>query len=600
MDTPETAPLKELAMRPIAVTLVLVVFTLLSPPVAYAVKIPVGDIAIDPNPVLDPGREPLQFRRGDVRADGNIALSDAITLLRHLFFGDPATLPCADAADTDDDGILTIGDAVAILSHLYSGSKQIRGPVVACGADPTNDFLGCDSFPACIADPAPSDAEKRLDMAYHYAPVHHQDASDSGYRYDMLARIDFNGNWDMASKWEAAATMGVPAAHVYYSVVSTATHWYLVYAFYHPRDWTNESFDQEHENDMEGLLLVVFRDGSRYGKLEAAVTVAHLDFYSYTPGPTHLSAGAEDLDGNLGLIDGSHPLTYQEAKGHGVYAYGGSHTEDGDGIWYYPSLPYLGHEEATRPALPTPQSGDTNPKAHYKLLDIFEAGGLWDRRENAETFHSFGSFRGDDGGECGDGVTVTCSENSPHPPWGWDDVNDGPVFAGELAFDPAHLVGRYFHVTTAFARDYERNPYAVEIVLEELTVLSNQDPSGDRSDPYFNLYFGDGVGEETHGGYGDGIVDGDSGAQVSWVLWDPPMSTRINLATAMPRNRFYTIKSTVPTFRIRVMDWDNGSGDEWLMSPAQPYAEERTSGSFTYEFGRSRLKVRLTDAPGGR
>jgi hypothetical protein len=70
----------------------------------------------------------------------------------------------------------------------------------------------------------------------------------------------------------------------------------------------------------------------------------------------------------------------------------------------------------------------------------------------------------------------------------------------------------------------------------------------------------------------------------------------------MPRNRFYTIKAVgseqVPTFQIRVMDWDSGSGDEWLMSPASFHSEYGTNGTFIYDFGRSRLQVRLTDAPG--
>ena len=565
-----------------------------------------GDIFLPPGGGVKELPPEVTFRRGDTRADGNVQLSDAVTLLQHLFFGSPATLACADAADADDNGVLTIGDASTILGFLFTSGRPLPAPFSACGGDPTGDSLGCQSFAGCTSapPPPPSDAQIRLDLAYHYAPVHYQDASDAGYTYDMISRIDFNGNWDMASKWEATAGMGSPLAHVYYSVVSTATHWYIIYAFYHPRDWTNESFDDEHENDMEGMLLAVYRDGTAHGKLEAAVTAAHTDFYSYTSALTHFSGNAETIDGSLNVIDGSHPLTFQEAKGHGFYAYGGSHVEDGDGFWYYPSLPYQGNENATRPALPTSHGGDANPKAYYKLIDIFEAGGLWDRRGDVATFDRFGFFRGNSGGGCGNGATVTCSDNAANSPWGWDDGDDGPVFAGEMTFDPAHLVGRYFRTSTAFSPYYEHNPYAIEIELEELMVLSNQDPSGDRSDPYFRFHFGDGRGSDSHDGYEDGIIDGDSGAQLSWVLQNPPMSTWINLASAMPRNRFYTIKTvgstTIPTFRISVLDWDGNSGDEYLMSPENHYHEYRTDGVFTYDFGRSQLKVRLTEAPGGR
>jgi hypothetical protein len=33
-------------------------------------------------------------------------------------------------------------------------------------------------------------------------------------------------------------------------------HWYILYAFFHPQDWTDTPFDQEHENDLEGLLVI--------------------------------------------------------------------------------------------------------------------------------------------------------------------------------------------------------------------------------------------------------------------------------------------------------------------------------------------------------
>jgi hypothetical protein len=436
-----------------------------------------------------------------------------------------------------------------------------------------------------------------LALAYRYAPVHYQDADSDKYRSDMLARIDFDGDWTMTNNWEAAAAWTTnPQAYVYYSVVSTTTHWYVLYAFYHPQDWTDTPFDQEHENDLEGMIAVVYRDGTQYGRLEGVVTVAHTDHWSYTPAGSHFTAGAESVDGTLAIRDGSHPLTFQEAKGHGLYAYGGGHVEDGDGIWYYPSLPYLGSESATTPATPTPASGDANPVAYYRLLDVFATGGLWSRRFDATTFASFGTFRGDTGGGCGSG-TASCATNSANAPWGWDDGDDGPVFAGELAYDPAHLVSDYFRTTTGFARDYDCNPYAVEITLDQLYVASNQDGGTDRSDPYFNLFMSDGKGRDTQSGYGDGVVDGDSGAQVSWIWWDPPMFQWLALGPVMPRNRFYTIKTALPTFRIRVMDWDADSGDEWLMSPASYFSENATSGSFTYNFSRSSLKVTLVSAP---
>jgi hypothetical protein len=438
-------------------------------------------------------------------------------------------------------------------------------------------------------------ATTNRDLAWRYAPVHHQDADSSSYRSDMLTRIDFDGDWLMSDNWEAAAALtSNPLPYVYYSVTSTPTHWYILYAFYHPQDWSDTAFETEHENDLEGLLVIVYRDGTQYGLLEGAVTVAHSDHYSYTAGGTRLSANHEGIDGSLQL-SGGRPRTFQEAKGHGLYAYGGTHVQDGDGIWYYPSKPYLGYETATAPA--TPSSTQGQPSAYYQLIDIFETGGLWAHRFDSNTFSKFGTFRGDTGGGCGaDGPS--CSSNAANAPWGWDDKDDGPVFPGELTFDPAHLVGRYFKTSTSFSRDYDCNPYAVEITLNSLYIASNQDGSGDLSDPYFNLFFSDGKGADTHEGFADGIVDGDSGAQVSWVWQNPSMYTWHSLAGRMPRNRFYTIKTQAPTFRLRVMDWDSDSADEWLMSSGTYFSESATSGSFTYDFGRSRLSVTLVNAPG--
>jgi hypothetical protein len=71
----------------------------------------------------------------------------------------------------------------------------------------------------------------------------------------------------------------------------------------------------------------------------------------------------------------------------------------------------------------------------------------------------------------------------------------------------------------------------------------------------------------------------------------------VALGPAMPRNRFCTVKTSLTTFRNRVMDWDADSGNEWLMSPSSYYPENATSGTFTYDFSRSSLKVTRVNAP---
>src|SRR5437867_4297113 len=168
-------------------------------------------------------------------------------------------------------------------------------------------------------------------------------ASRSPFRMEKMS-ITWSCSWRMASdNWENLTKFPL-AAHAYYSVVETCTHWFISYGFFHPRDWADSALDQEHENDMEGLLTIVRKDGTPYGRLEGMITVYHLDFFSYTPPSSPLRNGHENIDGTLRLqqYDGAwRPLTVQQAKGHGLKAF--PYTSDfhgnpnEDGIIYFPS-----------------------------------------------------------------------------------------------------------------------------------------------------------------------------------------------------------------------------------------------------------------------
>jgi|GEM_PF-502610 len=76
-----------------------------------------------------------------------IDISDAISLLGHLFLGGPAP-PCRDAADANDDGAVDISDAIKILAHLFGGGAAdvtLLQPWPEPGIDPTEDPLGCET-----------------------------------------------------------------------------------------------------------------------------------------------------------------------------------------------------------------------------------------------------------------------------------------------------------------------------------------------------------------------------------------------------------------------------------------------------------------------
>lgn len=322
-------------------------------------------------------------------------------------------------------------------------------PISACSFEVGDEDLGS-TAEALSA----SSAADRQQLALRWAPIHHQDVDQTGSHAlggaaDYIARYDFDGDLDGRNNWDRAGNAAYPlSAHGYYSVVETSTHWYIVYLFFHPRDWTDSFFDTEHENDAEGVLLSVLRDGTTYGALQAAVTVAHTDFFSFTPSGSAWKSGAESIDGTLQLASFGgvlHPVTAQQAKGHGLKARP-YYDIDGDGVVYYPSL--------TTAEVP---SGPNDREVSYKLVDIFAAGGMWDQRGNTALFASFGAFAGDKTGGCGSGA-IGCNTNSANAPWGWDDSNDGPA-RGALASDPAALVSNYFKIPEAVSRDYTFNPY---------------------------------------------------------------------------------------------------------------------------------------------
>ncbi|GAA4437897.1 hypothetical protein GCM10023148_44840 [Actinokineospora soli] len=278
------------------------------------------------------------------------------------------------------------------------------------------------------------------DLAARWAPIHYQDTDSSDYDADYVTAVDFDGEWSTIDNWEAQDdSLSRLTGAAYYSVVETSTHWFIGYSFYHPRDW--EDFSDPfslytHENDLEGMVLTVRRDGSTYGRLEAMVTVAHSDFYSYVPSGSTFTSGRENVDGTLVLQNGR-PTTRQEAKGHGLYGWNGAEFPGGDGVVYFPT----GTGEV-------PSSGNDR-SVGYRLVNAFDAGGMWARRNDSATFASWGTFRGDNG-----------KDNAANAPWGWDDGNDGSdIPRGMLASDPAYLVAQYFAGEGAFSLTYTRNGF---------------------------------------------------------------------------------------------------------------------------------------------
>jgi hypothetical protein len=83
------------------------------------------------------------FVRGDANGDGEIDLTDPISILGFLFKGGPSP-GCLDAADANDDGTVNIADPIALLQSLFLDGRPLPPPTIGSpDRDPTADRLDC-------------------------------------------------------------------------------------------------------------------------------------------------------------------------------------------------------------------------------------------------------------------------------------------------------------------------------------------------------------------------------------------------------------------------------------------------------------------------
>ena len=175
--------------------------------------------------------------------------------------------------------------------------------------------------------PAPV-ADQDLDLARTFAPWIYHEVHPSGGRQDLPAPIDFDGNLDGDDNWESFPRCELPPT-LYYAHRETATHHFLAYHVFHPRDW--ETLDlglqQTHEGDGENLAVVVDKATLRPILL---FTQAHYRGGAYANGA--FADGARELRGPFLAVDdegrpsaaGTHAAVFIQSKGHGIYGALGS------------------------------------------------------------------------------------------------------------------------------------------------------------------------------------------------------------------------------------------------------------------------------------
>lgn len=318
------------------------------------------------------------------------------------------------------------------------------------------------------AERVSSDPYRKL--AEHWAPLLAQETWWQP-KSDIPTRFDFDGDWQGDNNWDQADD-GTSQAYVYYAAMETETHWFLHYNAFHPRDYSDKCVVGTcHENDNEGLILTVRKDGSQFGKLELMETLAHNNVYSFT-NERGIGRNIHNIDGGIDFYQESHPVAFIESGGHGIQGGQGAHSgytfssdtfKAGTGITFI----YKGTAERARHA--------NDRLVGYELLPIHDH--WWTKACQQEsgwqdrTFDEYMAYQ-----PTGGRPTTPCrligttfygrkeSANKAKPFWGWHDnatQKKKVIGVGQWALDPAYSVQQ----SLRFAADkpvsvkYLYNPY---------------------------------------------------------------------------------------------------------------------------------------------
>jgi hypothetical protein len=319
-------------------------------------------------------------------------------------------------------------------------------------------------------------------LALRHAPVLKQKVSRHNPRGDLIMRVDACGGLEgLVDNWAFVSDKrNELRAAGYYSVVETATHFFILYAFYHGQDWYDGDrlFDRirkmfdEHIHDMEGALAVVTkREDEAQERVDAFITISHLHFYTYAgwmssdlellyPGDAWengLHGRMEEIDGSIWASDDGGRTRfslYAQAKGHGIRGDSLGWGQEKHIIHYLPSLSESGVPDLTEGAY-RKNGRHLFQDVRYRLVDFHEPGGLWENRDNQDVFQE---------NERGQAAFVILDDygervaGSANPPWGWEDVDDRHD-CGMIALDPARLVYDYLDGFPEFSLEYVTNPY---------------------------------------------------------------------------------------------------------------------------------------------
>jgi hypothetical protein len=335
-------------------------------------------------------------------------------------------------------------------------------------------LLSITLFPSRQAHAAQPDEAAEADrLLARWAPVFVQHVAWHDGGRDRPTRFDFDGDWVATNNWKNQSRFGhrLPA-HVYGSAVLTATHAYLSYYLFYPRDWMRPFCLPFvcHENDLEAVLVVVgrgpsagasrstSRGGPSEGELQLVETKPHWSYVGRTAAEVMLSA-----DGR--------PVVRVQSQKHGTY-------------------PCAPNEDRCRPdrgrllyTLAAPGAApDLSPhevrgqEVHYTLLPLHDtiwrhrsalaasSGAMWAAGE--QPLRYAGSLQGRLGAPLGTMIAASVHRAGARPPWGLR----APVGArGDWFLDPAAVTLARYRLKDATApgsRTYVHHPYLDDLRAE--------------------------------------------------------------------------------------------------------------------------------------
>ena len=430
-----------------------------------------------------------------------------------------------------------------------------------------------------------SNDDQYRDLAEHWAPRLYQDTDDSYYKGEYITNFNFDGDYNGKNNWANLANVTSVPAHVYYAVSETETHYFIGYYIFHPRDWHECLSLDRHENDWEGAVLAVAKDGG-YGSLVALETLAHSRIYQYAYA-SGIVSGTDNVDGTVRLYDGSHPEIFIEAKGHGVYGCDSrcDSAPGGDGIVYY---------AGPTADSPTGGSGNWTREYSYRLIAMDADGsfdgneGLWHRRYDicdTCTFGSWGALRGDD-----------YKTNAANMPWFWDDSNDGQSYAGDFGCNPAMLFDVHLSGTpldSNFSHTYINHPYRTHTIdIDSVRSDKNRDPFGGRSDIYVRV-----IAHDSPAGT-DKVLDADAwkknsadpGTWYSFRYGGHNAEGQTHFGDTVSKHSF--CREAPASIEVAVYDSDGVDSDDYMGSIAIEGSADFSSG---IDLGDARIKFVLTE-----